>query len=50
LEKRPDPAIQGDERDLQSEKMDGKNQSNDKVKKIFYFKCHDVRLNENSGN
>jgi hypothetical protein len=50
VEKRPGPAIQGDEQELHSEKMDGKNQSDDKVKISCYFESHDVRLNENSGN
>jgi hypothetical protein len=31
---RPDPAIRGHEQKLDSKKMDGKNQSDDKVKKI----------------
>jgi hypothetical protein len=34
VEKRPDPAIRWDEQELHSEKMDGKNQSDHKVKKI----------------
>jgi hypothetical protein len=37
VEKKPDPVIRGNEQELHSEKMDGKNQSDHKVKKIFCF-------------
>jgi hypothetical protein len=50
---RPDPAIRGHEQKLDSKKMDGKNQSDGKVKKIsccIFQSCPDVRLNENRGN